>query len=330
MTKKLLPFIALGLLIGCGKEKSKDDKEAPFVPTQLTFSKPSPGQKLTQEQISETKALLSTNNKLILPPSDLVFATKKMSATEIQQKEENIRAQDANSYALLKDIQSNCQIERPTSKFDATFPTTGDMSLENLRTGDHYNFESTAGIKGDKCPVKYSVGMMAKAYVNDVNQDTQRLKASGSVTYKSQAFMVEPKYQRLLNSRGIVVDSNISGLALKQDAQSNILMTFDLSGTYYSLKHDIPYAAKVQVLSSGKDSGQDNTAEIIVSMSLKAPNAPIQIDIHTKSSANSTTPTVEEYYVNGHQMNKEEFNALFGKENPAMSSTKTLVKTYKF
>lgn len=330
MTKKLLPFIAMGLLIGCGKGKSKDDKEAPFVPTELTFSKPTQGQKLTKEQINETKALLSTNEKMILPPSDLVFATKKMSAAEIQQKEESIKTRDADSYALLKDIQSNCQIERPTTKFDATFPTTGDMSLENLRNGDHYNYETAAGIKGDKCPVKYSVGMSAKAYVNDVNSDAKRLKASGSMTYKTQAFMVEPKYQKLLNSRGVVVDSNVSGLALKQDTESNILMTFDLSGSYYSLKHDIPYAAKVQVLSSGKDSGKDNTAEMIISMSITAPNTPIQIDIHTKSSANSTTPAVEEYYVNGHQMSKEEFNSLFGKENPAMSSTRTLVKTYKF
>ncbi len=329
MNKKLLPLIAFGLLIGCGKEKSKETTEAPFVPNELAFTKPTAGQKLTKEQINETKILLSTNDKLILPPADLVFGTKKMSTEELKQKEESIRIRDTDSYQLLKDIQSNCQIERPTTKVDASFPTTGDHSLENLRSDDHYIIESIAGVKGDKCPVKYNVAFSASAKANEVNQSAKRLKASGSMAYKTQAFMVAPKYQTLLNSRGVVVDSNISGLALKQDANNKMMIKFDISGTYYTLNKEIPYSANAQVLADGSDTNKNSNVEMIINMKLTTPSFPINVDIHTKTSSDNKI-TIEEYYVNGNQMSKDEFNALFGKENPAVSSSKTLVKMYKF
>lgn len=329
MNKKLLPLVAFSLLIGCGKDKAKDTTEAPFVPNQLSFSKPTASQKLTKDQVAEAKILLSTNSKIILPPADLVFATNKMSAEELKQKEESIKTRDSESYQLLKDIQANCQIERPTTKIDASFPTTGDHSLENLRSDDHYLVESIAGVKGDKCPVKYNVAFSASAKANEVNQTAKKLKASGSMAYKTQAFMVAPKYQTLLNSRGIVVDSNISGLALKQDASNKMMMKFDLSGTYYTLNKEVPYSANVQVLADGNDSNKNSNVETIINMKLTTPNFPISVDIHTKTSSDNKT-LLEEYYVNGNQMNKEEFDALFGRENPAMSSSKSLVKMYKF
>lgn len=328
MNKKLIPFIALGLLIGCGKDKSKESTEAPFVPTELTFTKPTVGQKLSKEQITEAKNLFSTNDKLILPPADLVFASKKMSAEELKQKEESIRTRDADSYQLLKDIQGNCQIERPTTKIDASFPTTGDHSLENLKSDDHYNVESLAGIKGDKCPVKYNVAFSVAAKANEVNQDAKRLKASGSMAYKTQAFMVAPKYQTLLNSRGIVVDSNVSGLAIKQDTSNKMMFKFDLSGTYYTLNKEVPYSANVQVLADGNDSNKKSNVETIINMKLTTPSFPINVDIHTKVTSDDKT-LLEEYYVNGNSMSKAEFDALFGRENPAMNSSKHLVKMYK-
>lgn len=329
MNKKILSLIALSLLIGCGKEKSKDSTEAPFVPKELAFTKPTQGQKLTKEQISEAKKLFSTNDKLILPPADLVFASKKMPAEELKQKEESIRTRDADSYQLLKDIQNNCLIERPTTKVEASFPTTGDHSLENLKSDDHYNIESLAGLKGDKCPVRYDVAFALSAKANDVNKSAKTLKASGSMGYKTQAFMINKKYQTLLNSRGIVVDSNVSALAIKQDISNKMMLKFDLSGTYYSLTKDVPYSANVQILADGNDNNKNSNVEMIINMKMTIPNFPLNVDIHTKTDSDSKI-LLEEYYVNGNSMSKEEFDSLFGKENPAVNSSKTLVKMYKF
>ncbi len=65
MTKKILPLVAICLLVGCGKDKDKEQTVAPFVPTELTFTKPVVGQKLTKEQLKEAKNTLSSNSKII-------------------------------------------------------------------------------------------------------------------------------------------------------------------------------------------------------------------------------------------------------------------------
>lgn len=333
MRKKLLvkslPVVAILFLVGCGKEKEKSTNTNPLVPDSLTFTKPSPGQKLTKEQIRETTAALKPNNKFIIPPSELIFASNKLTAQQIQQKEESIKNRDPHGYALLKDIQANCEVSRPTTNINASFPTTGNLAIENLRTGDHLHIDSNAELFGSNCPVKYESGISFKANANEVDPSNKKLNLSSSGSLKTQALMVSPKYQSILNSRGVIVDSNMSGLAIKQDTHSKMLFTFNLSGTYFSLKSDIPYSAKVQVLASDKSAGINTYTEMIVEMNLVMPAFTIDIDVYIKSGKDDQKP-IEEYFVNGHQMSRQEFDALFGKENPAISSANTIVKTYKF
>lgn len=330
MTKKILPLVAICLLAGCGKDKEKEQTPAPFVPTELTFTKPAVGQKLTKEQIKEAKNTLSSNSKIILPPSDLIFSSKKMTTSELSVKESKLKAQDENSYALLKDIQANCNIQRPTATINATFPINGDASIENLRAGDKYEVGAKAGLNGENCPVKFDGNFGVNAYVNDVDTVNKNLKGSASMITKGQAFMIAPKYQKLLDARGIIVDTNVSGLAMKQDTAANILATLNVSGSYYSLKSDIPYSADVKYLLNGNTTGTVAKVEMIVNMTLTLPSNSIRIDIHIKASNSNAKPEVEEYYVNGNQLSKEEFNALFGQENPAIKTTKTLVNNGKF
>lgn len=330
MKKIILSILALSIVAGCSKEEAKETPAAPletpaapFVPKNLAFVKPAAGDKLTQSQIQEIRNTFNVKSMMILPPGELIFPSSNISQEEIEKKETELALKDKNSYDLLKLIQGGCEKGRPTGTIDASFPLDGNFAIENLRVNDRFNFSESGSLFGSSCPVDISLAAGLGARVDQVDPAAKSATASASSTAKIKAMMLEPKYAELLKVRGILVDSSLSGVGIKQESSNNLLVNYNLTGSYYSLTTQIPYSAQVQFLSHKE--AVVEAQEAIISTQLTFSNFIARIDYHARGFANPQNIILEEIYVNGYLLTRQEFDELFGNNNPAAGLAKNSV-----
>jgi len=298
------------------------------VPEHLNFTRPEAGPRLTKSQVEEIRKTFSSRPMMVLPPGELVFPAKDSTPADQRKSEQELARRDANSYAMLKDIQSNCMKGHPTLRLDATFPTDGDLQLENLKVNDHFWGDYRTSLSGDQCPVNVALGSAAAGRVDSVDARTKSIAGSGSYSTKGQLLIKNPRYARLLKSRGIIVDSSISGLAAMKDTQNRAFVTFKLAGTYLSLSQNIPYDMNVQVVSQ-TNAKQKTFSEVVMSTEIKLSGFTAHIVSHSSGWSDSKKQK-SELYINGHLTSEKEFGELFGEQNPAGFAQKNgVVQTLK-
>lgn len=314
-------LVAVVCFMGCQPKKEDRAKlqTAEAIPKTLGFTKPAKGAELTKAQVEEIKKEFSVTSTMILPPNELLFPDKKLSQAEIEQKENELKAKDINSYELLKEIKSNCKKAGPNIKIDASFQTDKQIELDKLVAGDKLEATASMGITGDNCAVDYANGIGVAGQVVEKNEQSKDLSAKASYSVKINALMKNEKYAKLLGSRGMMVDSSISGLAARKVVSSsdsiNAILTFKMNGSYYSLKSDIPYSAEVKLLienSTSKDANNSIEAVANIDLTMKDFKANLVIHQNTKNDILIS----REVYLNGHLKTEAELNALFGGNMP--------------
>ena len=317
--------LATCFLAACSKNDNKQDpgsQNQNIVPAKLNFSRPAPGPGLTKDQVLILKKTLKVDQKMILPPGELIFPDKSMSPAELAKRENDLLKKDKNSYDLLQEVRGTCQKGHPTLQFDATFPTD-EVSENTLMAGDRLSYSGSAGIGGSNCAVETSAGFGMGAEVKDKNDAEKSITVGSGIGAKAKFAMKNPKFAQLLGARGMIVDSSISGLAIRRDVSSNkqdrFLIKFQVSGSFLSLTQDIPYLEEIEALSEivnsqqGKPVQEANT-EVSAKIKIQIREFTAELVAHTQQVGE--TVTLKEFYLNGKQMTENELTDLFGNNFP--------------
>jgi len=314
--------LSLSLCMGlaaCSNSSNKSTKSDSAVPATLSFNKPAAGQALTQDQATEIKSTFAGKATMTLPPGELIFPDSSMSPEQKAREEQQLAQQDPNAYNMLLDIRKGCAKSHPSFQMDATFPTdsiNNDNAFDVLQKGDKIGYSYTAGLSGGACPADVSVSAGLNAEVKDIDSQKRTGSADANSANKLSAVIKNPKYAQLLNTRGIIVNSNLSGLAIVQDGKpgsSSLLATFKVAGTYLSLTSDIPYSTQYQVLTHSK--GEDSTVEMVSTTELKMPKFTASLVIHVTSKNEEEGTT--EMYLNGQSVTSDQLNKIFGNTDAA-------------
>lgn len=324
MNKSILKTLVLvpGILLmaACQPARDAESKSPSEVPTTLSFSKPTPGAKLSREQLNQIQNAFAAKPAMILPPGELIFKPKEVTAEQQLIKEQELKRQDQNSYDLLKQIQSGCTKDRPTFHMEATFPIDGDEAKNNLRAGDYVNYSASAGLAGSVCPVEASASSDFGIRVEDRNKSDDSGKASASSNSSVKALIKDVRYANLLGSRGLIVQSSLSGLAVirevsKDQPSGRAMIEFTLGGSYLSLTQDIPFSMSMKILSHSSGT-TESVSNVVIQMK--------DFSFHLITYATqSKSQTVQETYLNGYPLTQEELKGLFGKSGPDQIANQT-------
>lgn len=328
----LLSTAALTLGIGCQNNDASTKTESRVkIPTTLGFQKPSPGKALTKAEASEIKEAFNVKSMMILPPGELVFPDKNMSKEERIVKEEELRQKDQNAYDLLKEAQGSCFKGHPTVKFEATFPTDSvdaTNAVDVLQAGDKSVVSGNMAIVGNDCPVNLSSSGGMGVEVKDANRRDKELAASAGIDGKLTAVMKNSKYAKLLGLRGVIVNTNLSGVAIRRETElaedskavkNNILAGYTLSGSYLALDKDIPYNASVRALLRNAGNQSAGQLEVEIKTDLTFPKFKASLVAHGLTSVDGGE-AVYDIYLNGVKMTEQELADLFGTNTPGINS----------
>ncbi|WP_413288831.1 hypothetical protein [Bdellovibrio sp. HCB337] len=309
-------------LVACSSKNSDSPKDqGTTLPSTVGFQKPALGPQLTADQIAEIKDTFRGKPMMTLPPGDLVFPDKNADPADTRRKEQALAAQDPNAYALMLDVRQNCAKGHPSLKIDATFPTentNNENAFDILQKGDHLSFKGSGALVGNSnCPLDLGGGMSAEAEVKDIDREARAGTASAGLGGKLKFVMKDPKYASLLNARGIIVDTNLSGLVVHREVEGSskdkALITYNLSGSYLSLKKDIPYNISFKVLADNSDS-ENQKGEMTFTATLKYPKFTATLVGYGIQSNGQTTSM--ELYLNGRAISPEEIQTIFGDRVP--------------
>lgn len=347
------------LIVACAQEKpevSDKIKSPTKIPTSLNFVSQKPGVPLSEAQKKILQETFSQKNLHMLPPGDLLFPDVKTTDQEIAAKEEALKLQDETSYKLYKSIQANCEQRRPTIHTDATFPTNGVKGFENLQLNDHVNVNFEAGISNkssNNCPVDFSLGSNLSASVKELDsKNPANGKAAGKGNLVGSFRINNKDFQTLFGSRGLLVNSNLTGLTMSQDTLGNSLVKMVLNGSYLAVQKkpgtetgstagtttimvdkQIPFNMSMDVLEkrvSKTENGKkiiDIETEAVTRTNITLEEFKVAVEVHEvttkqKFEDNSTSAlkTKKEVFINGHQSTDSNLNLLLNSKNLATSS----------
>lgn len=306
-------------------------------PQELDFAKPTPGTKLTQSQIKEIKAIFSQKPSIEIAASELLLTDRDSKLDQNEQVEQYLKEQsfkataNPQSWALYQSMRASCQKQQGAILFEATFPTERVIQASDLTAGDHLTTSVGGAYGGTNCDVETSAKMGYSMKVESIDKDGV---ASGEASMSLKALMKNPKYAALLKSKGIVLSTAVSAVVAKQNVNSKEIsgssgsLRFNLNGSYYTQNNEIPAVTTYSIFARALD---ETTAEIQVEavLMIQMPTFSTKVIAHLKdlSVKNSNTQKMEEtYYVNGHEMSKEEINELIGNtlSNPKATAVKEM------
>lgn len=314
------------LTVACAKSEDSKSPATPVVPTNVTFTKPFPGAKLSKAEVAQIKRYFAKKPMMALPPGDLVFASPKADPAELAWKEQMLKYEDPNSYEMLQDIRQGCAKARSTTDIVATFPTDGDVSYENMRAGDKASYSINLGLMNRSgCPGEMDGSFGTSAKVLEVDSSARTAKANAAVGMKVKGLIKNQKYAQLLNSRGLIVESNLAAIASSQDTLGNGHLTMNLSGRYLTLQSEFPYTTKIEAVVRSAGEGQANS-EVVAQTRVQFPDFSVAIDWHISGDGQEQ---VSEVYINGHLVTKEYYEELFGSQNPANPERNTFFNSLK-
>lgn len=335
--KSIAAVLASCFVMACSQNENKSPSiENPGIANSLYFEKPAPGPGLTKEEAQKIKKAFFVIPQMILPPGELIFPAKDMDQQEVAQKESELYRQDKNAYSLLMDLRSNCRTPHPRIEFDATFPSESPISTDVLERGDRAIGKVSANLLGANCLVNLGGAYGGGAEVLEIDHSEKSLSAKANVSAKLNAVMKNPKYAKLLGTRGIIMQSDLSGLALvrelpSQTSTGKVQMNFNLHGSYLSLSEDIPYQIKFEVLTSGNPDGS-STTEITTDSKVIVPDqasVSIKAWVQNTTSQDGTVNSKSEIYLNGKLVTYQELADLFGESAQVMTGKTQIIESLK-
>lgn len=329
MNKLVLVTIGAALALSACNNKSDEGTPAPFharVPETLSFSEPIPEAMPNDAQINEIKATFANKSKMVLPPGSLIFpemdnAEVKMTSFEKQKEEAKLLKEDPNSYKMLKEIQSSCSASKPV--MSSTFPTQGTSEMPKV--GSVYSLDAKAdlGASSSNCPMTGSADLNLKMVIESKeerkveksNMTKLDLGFTGGAGSKIKLAIQKPEYQKLLNARGMIVDTNLSGLSATVEDKTKTYMTANVAGSYMTLDKQIDYSTSVEVQTKYHDKGNIRSQSIFRA-EMKFPTFKVSVVTHNISVDGKVV--TNDTYLNGNKLSKSQNSKIFNQEVPGI------------
>lgn len=318
--RSILTLVSI-FLINCSAPEQHPVADVVPVPERLNFIPPEKGQKLTSSDAEEIRSKIGSKAQVVIPDLGMVFTTSRFRTAEVTQKELELKQKSPASHALIKDIQQYCLKDRPTTKMNATFPTDTDISVGNLNVNDQIKVESSALLYGEGCPINFTGRFSGNAQVQSSNYSKSEFSARGNAFSETHVIVQSSKYAEIFNSKGLLINSSLSGLDIRQDVKNNTLLQYRVNGTYLSLDNsDIPFQMDAKTLLKKTD-GKD-TEETVVKMTMQWSKKSIRIDMHKDVLKNR-------YFVNGYEISVLEFEQMFGVKSPIEHAPIKITSTFR-
>ena len=277
---------------------------------------------LTKTDIEDIKQTFAQRARLDIP-TELLLAddTSKMDEFEHQEflmKEQSFKyLASKKSYEFYKSLRNNCAKNRIESRSEASYPLQHVKELTDLKTNDRVISETTADYTGVICPLKAKAALNYSIRAERMEPDAL---VSMTVSHSLKALLTNQKFADMLNSNGFAVTATMTSLAGKTDARStnfeNVksMVTFEIGGSYYTAKNEIPFSVKNTVLST-TNSAKDIRLQTVQNVLIKMPNLDVSVDVEmiTEQIGYARAKLISErYFVNGNSMTKQQLEDLFG------------------
>jgi hypothetical protein len=328
MKTSLLLLLTLPFLIQCGgKTENKKSHEVPPIPEELSLSVTEKGQKITDPEVLEIQSNIGFKAKMVVPDPELLFRKNNLQNLSLQQKELELQSKDINSFNFLTDLRKNCARSDLTIDTKTSFPNGGDLDLENYKENDYFERKLKADMSGAACPVELEADAEASSHVVGFNNVTKNGSMRGTGAETAKVVRISDNYAGQFNSRGVIINSKVSALNIRQDIRNRTLVNFNINGKYLSLKSAIPFEGSGSTLLKKDKASGLHITETTVKMKLRFPKAFVSVDIYDKEISGDQTSKKTIYYVNGHEMPKAEFERIFGQNNPVLNTASSLAKT---
>ncbi len=347
------------LIVACAQEKpevSDKIKSPTKIPTSLNFVSQKPGVALSDAQKKILQETFSQKNLHIMPPGDLLFPNVNATDQEIAAKEEALKLQDETSYKLYKSIKANCEQKAPTKHTDSVLPTNGIKGFENLQLNHHVTENFEAGISNKSstaCPVDFSIGYNVSASVKELDsKNPANGKAAGKGNLVGSFRINNKDFQTLFGSRGLLINSNMTGLTMSQDTIGNSLVKMVLNGSYLAVQKkagtetgptagtttilvdkQIPFNMTTDVLEKRTAKTENGKkiiyieTEAVTRTNITMEEFKVAVEVHEVSTkqkfeddSTSALKTKKEVFINGHQSTDSNLNLLLNSKNLATSS----------
>jgi hypothetical protein len=222
------------------------------------------------------------------------------------------------TYALYKEMRAHCRKQRGNLNLDMSFPMEKVTQASELKTGDHMLSRAWASYNGAKCAVDTEGKITYSAKVDRMETDGV---ISAEASYSLKALMKNPKYAKLLKSRGIIATSSVNSVVAKQNvntedntgAEGNI--TFGINGSYFTLTAEIPVNSTYSIYAKAIDN-ESAEVQMLGRISVKMPtfNAIVEAQITSiayQEEGKEAEIQSEKYFVNGHEKTKAEIEEMF-------------------
>ena len=331
-------------IVGCSKSSDSGAPKIPEVPVSLDFAKPQVGEKLTRNQVAKIRAVFADRPIMQLPPGELIFVNEEETTPEERARmEEKLQATDKNSYSMLQEIRSACQVFQDPPQMTNSFPMDdqGSIIVDQIQSGQGLAVDVNRGISSkpwnnQDCPGTLSDRMRILLTVIDIQQPQKTGTATAKMAYSNKTQVVKDKYSKLLKSKGLIVDSAISGLVARKSATSDVHLQFSVQGGYHLLSQTIPYQMQNEILFRNIPNEEKAAqAQTLIQMSLRTQfsvsGVAVDLAVFSQQLANGDPNAKPNFqiFVNGHPMSQEEFEELFGEDNPALKLSPKMTELVK-
>lgn len=164
---------------------------------------------------------------------------------------------------------------------------------------------------------KGEMGMKAVFEKMDRNETkVTNMGVSAGANGKLEFLIQKPEYQKLLNARGMIVDTNMSGLYSLVEPNQKMYMTANLNGSYITLQKQVDYTTTFEMVNRGSVNGSMSKSQIIARAELKFPSFKVSIVTHSISEGERTL--LSEVYLNGNKLDSNQQQKLLNREVPGI------------
>lgn len=299
----------------CGqKREEKSTTEASSVPLKVEFQKPTPGTRLTPAQVEIIRETFKGRQTMVLPPGKLIFPSKKAKPEALEAAEAKLKSEDENSYALLKEIQNGCKKTERKQDITTKIPLDDKKLPKELRVGDTAAYSLESLIAGDHCPVDSSLKVKGNGNFKQVEPNGLSGTAEFVAGGKFNGLINDQKYTKLLNSRGLLVETTVNGLSSQRDTAGRTYYEAKTSGTYMTLEKEIGFTANTKY--AGHIITLNTTLgipDVVQETTLNFKDFSATMIVHSYPFENGLKT---EGFLNGFPMTDKDYQDLFGKNTP--------------
>lgn len=342
MKRSVLPILVLATVFSCSKQSDSNNDKTQVttkqVPEKIEFVIPQRGADLTKDQIANIKSTFNRQATMELPPSAMLLkdSDEKLSENDLYSlKQEEARLQKTSSretFEMYKSMRAQCKKQQLQTTHDLTIPMENIKKATDLKAGDRMLFDASAAYSGANCDVEVGGSIGYGAKVEKMDQSGGLV--SGGAKYNVSALLKNTKYADFLKSKGLIVTASTSALVAKQNintkdvADAKGMVSFDISGSYFTESAQIPYKTSYQIHAKGLG-GTSSRLQMIVHADIKMPSFDAAVDMEVitdQSELDGSKVISQKAYVNGIEKTQAELKDLFGSALE-LQQTKTVTST---